>query len=60
MAPDFETFISTAWDEHGDHPQAVADRLAQSIHVVANATHARRFAALRQSGSSRDSLSQSV
>ena len=46
MAPDFETFISTAWDEHGDHPQAVADRLAQSIHVVANATHARRFAAL--------------
>ena len=31
----FQSFIETAWTDHGDHPEAVADRLAQSLHVIA-------------------------
>ena len=30
----FDEFIATAWDDHGDHPQAVADRLAASFDLV--------------------------
>ncbi len=30
----FPAFLETAWSEHTDHPQEVADRLAQSLHRV--------------------------
>jgi hypothetical protein len=30
----FDEFIATAWNDHGDHPQAVADRLAASFDLV--------------------------
>lgn len=35
----FDTFINTAWTDHGDHPQEVADRLALSLHLVTAAEH---------------------
>lgn len=30
----FDAFIETAWNDHADHPQDVADRLVASIHIV--------------------------
>jgi hypothetical protein len=30
----FEAFLETAWNDHGDHPQEVADRLASSLSLV--------------------------
>lgn len=30
----FEAFLETAWNDHGDRPQEVADRLAASLHLV--------------------------
>ncbi len=36
---DFDTFIANAWDEHGDRPQDVADRLAASLHLVVSPAH---------------------
>jgi len=35
----FDAFLESAWDDHGDRPQEVADRLASSLHVVENAGH---------------------
>jgi hypothetical protein len=35
----FDDFLETAWNDHGDHPQEVADRLASSLHVVETAAH---------------------
>lgn len=42
----FEAFLETAWNDHGDHPQEVADRLASSLHVVETADHIPPFARL--------------
>jgi hypothetical protein len=42
----FDAFLSTAWDEHGDRPQEVADRLASSLHVVTTAEHIPPFTRL--------------
>jgi len=42
----FDTFLETAWSDHGDHPQEVADRLASSLHVVETAEHIPPFARL--------------
>jgi len=42
----FDAFLETAWNDHGDHPQEVADRLASSLHVVTAAEHIPQFARL--------------
>ncbi|MEO6748470.1 MAG: hypothetical protein ABI294_02645 [Casimicrobiaceae bacterium] len=42
----FDAFLAAAWDEHGDRPQAVADRLASSLDRVGNADEVARYAAL--------------
>jgi hypothetical protein len=33
----FDAFLETAWNDHGDRPREVADRLASSLHVVETA-----------------------
>ena len=42
----FDEFLETAWNDHGDRPQEVADRLASSLHVVDTAEHMAPFARL--------------
>jgi len=42
----FDAFLETAWSDHGDRPQEVADRLASSLHVVQAAEHIPPFARL--------------
>ena len=42
----FEAFLETAWNDHGDRPQEVADRLASSLHVVEAPEHIAPFARL--------------
>ena len=42
----FDAFLETAWNDHGDRPQEVADRLASSLHVVEAAEHIPPFARL--------------
>jgi len=42
----FDAFLETAWSDHGDRPQEVADRLASSLHVVEAAEHIPPFARL--------------
>jgi hypothetical protein len=42
----FDTFLETAWNDHGDRPQEVADRLASSLHRVETAEHIPPFARL--------------
>jgi hypothetical protein len=42
----FDAFLETAWNDHGDHPEVVADRLASSLHVVATVEHIPPFARL--------------
>ena len=42
----FDEFLETAWNDHGDRPQEVADRLASSQHVVESAEHVPPFARL--------------
>jgi hypothetical protein len=42
----FDAFIETAWNEHADHPQEVADRLAGSLHIVATPAQIPPFARL--------------
>ena len=42
----FDAFLETAWNDHGDRPQEVADRLASSLHVVETAEHIAPFARL--------------
>ena len=41
-----DAFLKTAWDDHVDHPQAVADRLATSMHLVQAPGDVRPFAGL--------------
>ena len=40
----FDTFLETAWNDHGDRPQEVADRLAASLLVVEVPEHIPPFA----------------
>lgn len=42
----FDEFLAAAWDEHGERPQQVADRLAASAHRVEQAGQIPRWAAL--------------
>jgi hypothetical protein len=42
----FETFIETAWNDHADAPQLVADRLAASFALVQSTGQAAPFARL--------------
>ena len=42
----FDSFIDTAWNDHGDHPREVADRLAASLALVAAPAHVPPFARL--------------
>ena len=42
----FDAFMETAWNDHGDRPQEVADRLAGSLQVIAAAEHIPPFARL--------------
>jgi len=42
----FDAFLETAWSDHGDRPQEVADRLASALHVVEAPEHIPPFARL--------------
>jgi hypothetical protein len=42
----FEAFIESAWNEHGDQPQVVADRLQASLDLVQQPEHIAPFARL--------------
>ena len=44
--PTFEAFIETAWNDHADRPQDVADRLAASVHIVEKVEQIPPFARL--------------
>ena len=41
-----DNFIATAWSDHGDQPQSVADRLAASLHLIEAAAHIPPYANL--------------
>jgi hypothetical protein len=43
---DFDAFLDAAWDDHGDRPGEVADRLAASLQVIQSPAHIPPFAAL--------------
>jgi hypothetical protein len=43
---DLKTFIDTAWAEHGDNPEAVAERLPQALPMVETVLEVRQVAAL--------------
>ena len=43
---EFEQFIRTAWADHGDHPDDVAERLALSLDRVEFAAHVAPFAGI--------------
>lgn len=45
-ADDFDGFLKTAWAEHGDRPQEVADRLASSLPLVQKPQQVRPYAGL--------------
>jgi hypothetical protein len=40
----FDAFVETAWNDHGDRPRVVADRLAASLHVVTAPEHVAPYA----------------
>ena len=42
----FDEFIETAWNEHAEQPQAVADRLVASLHVIETAEQIPAYARL--------------
>lgn len=41
-----EAFLETAWNDHADRPQEVADRLAASLHLVQTSEHVPPYARL--------------
>ncbi len=41
-----EAFLKTGWSDHGDRPQEVADRLAESLHLVRDPDSCAPFAGL--------------
>jgi tetratricopeptide (TPR) repeat protein len=42
----FDTFIETAWNDHGDRPQEVADRLTGSLPIIETAAQIAPYARL--------------
>jgi tetratricopeptide (TPR) repeat protein len=42
----FDAFLESAWNDHGDRPQEVADRLAASLHVIESPEHIPAYARL--------------
>jgi hypothetical protein len=42
----FDAFIETAWNDHADHPQEVAERLAGSLHLIETSAQVTAFARL--------------
>ena len=40
----FDAFVEAAWNDHGDRPIEVAERLAASLHVVSAPEHVAPFA----------------
>jgi hypothetical protein len=42
----FDTFIEAAWNDHGDQPREVADRLTRSMHIVETAEQIPPYARL--------------
>ena len=42
----FDTFIATAWNDHGDRPREVADRLRPALPLIASAAQVPPFARL--------------
>jgi hypothetical protein len=42
----FDAFLESAWNDHGDRPQEVADRLAASLHVIKSPEHIPAYARL--------------
>jgi len=40
----FDEFIDTAWNEHGDRPQEIAERLAVALPMMAAPAHVAPFA----------------
>ncbi len=42
----FDAFLATAWSDHADRPQEVADRMAASLHVMQSAAQIAPFANL--------------
>jgi len=42
----FDDFMKTAWNDHADHADQVAARLAESQHVIENASQVSRYAGL--------------
>jgi hypothetical protein len=43
---DFDTFLEAAWNDHGDRPGEVAERLAASLQIIQSPAHIPPFAAL--------------
>lgn len=41
-----DAFLQAGWDDHADHPQQVAQRLAESVHLVEKPADVRPFASL--------------
>jgi hypothetical protein len=44
LDPDFDTFLESAWNDHADQPQAVAERLAGAWPMITTSTHIAPFA----------------
>ena len=42
----FDAFMETAWNDHGDRPQEVADRLTRSLQIIESAEQIPPFARL--------------
>ncbi len=42
----FDAFIEQAWNEHGDRPAEVADRLGMSLHLIDSPDHIAQYARL--------------
>lgn len=42
----FDAFLEAAWNDHGDRPQEIADRLTASLHLVESPEHIPPFARL--------------
>src|SRR5947207_11089700 len=46
LPPSFDAFLDAAWADHGDHPDAVAQRLSGSLSVIGSAAQIAPYARL--------------
>lgn len=46
LAMSFDAFVEAAWNDHGDRPQEVADRLGSSLHLAVAPEHIAQLARL--------------